>query len=401
MPILVKPTLACNFACDYCYEHTVRAEGVPLTDASRLKAALIEHMTKCRGTDVVFHGGEITILPRELLCELFELVYAAQSRTAVMTNAYAIDDGIIELFKRYKCGVGVSVDGPWPINSLRGKGTLEERKVQHELVMSNIRRMREAGLPVSIISVITKQHMSPQAIEQYTAWLYEMKAIGVTNGRMNLVEGLRDFTDEEAARFYTSMADVVLSDKDLMWKPFRDFVDILLGLGTGSCATSRCNYHCTQSALVIHGDGSVSNCLRSTLRSGIRPRQQVENIRPAILSMVPWEHGGCKDCRYFTVCGGLCPSEGLGGEWKNRSEFCGVFKPLWEHIEGKLRGLMPNIQLAIDTDEDNFDKRRCGNLGDFPFQRMLPQYNEEPSTWKRPRMRAAAGWEYVGRVDAP
>lgn len=397
MPILVKPTLECNFACDYCYEQPARAGVIPSLDMARLKASLVDQISGRRGTEIVFHGGEITTVRRRNLKDLFEFAYAIQGRTAIMTNAYAIDDDLIEMFRRYKCGVGVSIDGPWPINSLRGRGALEERKAQHDRVMDNIKRMRRADLPVSIISVITKNHMSSQATEQYTEWLYEMKGIGVTHGRMNLVEGMRDFSDEEAARFYVRMADVVLADQELMWKPVRDFVDILVGLGTGSCGTSRCNYHATQSAIVIHGDGSVTNCLRSALRQGMRPWDPgADNVRPSILAAVPQEYGGCKDCRYFTACGGLCPSEGLGGDWKNRSEFCGVFRPLWEHVEDKLRGLIPNIQLSIDAGEDTFDKRRCGGLGDYPFQRMLPQYNEDPSTWKSPRPRPA-GWEYLGK----
>lgn len=397
MPILVKPTLACNFKCDYCYEGPVRKTGIPGFSIQKVKAAIARESAKRPWVKVILHGGEITTLPRHELQELFEMCYAIQGSTSIMTNGYEIDDGLIEMFKQYKCGIGVSMDGPWPINSLRGRGTLEERKAQHEQVMNNIKRMRDADLPVSIISVISKNHTSSEAIKQYTKWLYEMKDLGIVSGRMNLVEGMRDFTDEEAAEFYTAMADVVLADPRLMWKPFRDYTDILLGLGTGSCSTSRCNYYCTQSAFVIHGDGSISNCLRSASKGDINPREEVENIRPSILAMVSQEHGGCKGCKYLTVCNGLCPGEGLGNEWKNRSEFCGVFKPLWEHIENKLRGLIPNIQLVLDIKEDTFDKRQSGSLGDYPFQKMLPQYSKEPSTWKQSCEKVPSGWEYVGK----
>jgi uncharacterized protein len=50
----------------------------------------------------------------------------------------------------------------------------------------------------------------------------------------------------------------------------------------------------------------------------------------------PQEFGGCNGCRYFAFCKGQCPGTALSGDWRNRSEYCALWKALFERIETRL-----------------------------------------------------------------
>ena len=40
----------------------------------------------------------------------------------------------------------------------------------------------------------------------------------------------------------------------------------------------------------------------------------------------------CKGCRYWDICGGGCPEEGLGGDWRRRTRFCEAIFDIYGYI---------------------------------------------------------------------
>jgi len=55
---------------------------------------------------------------------------------------YLIDQDFIEIFKKYKTSVGLSIDGPWPCNELRGIGSREDRKKQTEKILEIVKKYK-------------------------------------------------------------------------------------------------------------------------------------------------------------------------------------------------------------------------------------------------------------------
>ena len=47
----------------------------------------------------------------------------------------------------------------------------------------------------------------------------------------------------------------------------------------------------------------------------------------------PQEAGGCKGCRFFSMCKGHCPGTSLEGDWRFRTEHCQVWKKMFELAE--------------------------------------------------------------------
>ena len=379
--ILVKPTIACNFKCDYCYQSDIKCKETKI-DLEKIKLEMIKNL-KGSKRGPTFHGGEITTIPVGQFEELARCAHALCGGSQMQTNGFAISDAHIKIFKKFNVSVGVSIDGPIEVNAHRGVGTKEDREKQYAQVMENIRKMRNENIRVSIISVINDKHMGKENIELFKKWIVELFDMGVCHGRMNLRDQVEGYTVEQASEFYKELADFVLNNKLLMWSPFREMVDNLLGLSISSCKFVKCDLSATQSAIVIHGDGKISSCLRNSLDGEVPERQKknLDTIRDNILSQTPQEYGGCRGCRYYKVCYGGCPANGINGDWKNRDIHCTVIKNLYSHIEKKMIGILPNLNICLDLQEEIYDERRRGMIGDHPFAKMLPQYAVAPSSF--------------------
>lgn len=347
MSILVKPTMRCNSECEYCYEDELRkAEKFLDYDLDKVLQS-IEQAHKQFKTDICFHGGEILLLPKNDLEKLFKRAFELTGKTSIQTNGLLIDDDIIKLFKKHKTGVGLSIDGPDELNKGRWR---EENKQRTEKVIKNIYRMRYEKISVGLICVISKYNCLPAQRQKFKNFILEMKKIDCPSGRMNPVLGKGDFvpTIEQLKNFYFDMCDFTLSDPKLQWQPFRDIIDNLMGFRQSTCIYHQCDYFWTNSAHVVLGDGSIRNCMKTVLGHNVLQGQKPFKVRYEVLFDTPKEFGGCKDCRYWSICSGLCPSEGIDGDWRNKSVYCGVFYALYEKIEKIIRGLFPRIKLTTD-----------------------------------------------------
>jgi len=398
MPILLKPQLKCNMRCDYCYESNLRGcltkeDGFGYDLDKIIDEADKQH--KRNGGEIVLHGGEITMLSIPELEKLLSFSFEKTGRSSLQTNGITLTPEHLELFKKYKTSVGVSIDGPWPLNKFRIGGTMEHRKKKTELIMENIEKMIDELGPqnVSIISVISAFHGEETNLELYKGWIKYLRSRGVVSGRMNpiqlneTIEGNNaDISEDKILYFYKEMAELVFSDPAYMWLPFRDIVDNLLGLGTGTCTFTKCDLYNTAAAYVITGHGHITTCLHHSAEEGkiLTRSDSVVMDRTELLGQTPQEYNGCKGCRYWKICYGYCPTSAIDGDWRNRSVHCNLFKVLFELTEKKLKGLMPNINLITDQRGELYEERLRGGLGNRTFEAMLAPIL--PSSWR-------GGWQ--------
>ena len=181
--ILVKCELGCNFGCLYCYEGPIKpGEKKPEIDYEAVEAE-IERAYGIRPSTICLHGGEPTTLPKDKIERILKKGFEIAGKTSIQTNGYLIDDDHIELFKKYKTGVGLSVDGPWPLNEFRGKGDKKKRKRQTKKILKNLDKMKEAGIGVSVIAVIHKANGTGDRIEVMKRWVKELHDKGISGVR--------------------------------------------------------------------------------------------------------------------------------------------------------------------------------------------------------------------------
>lgn len=394
--------VACNINCVYCYEGNLRKEvqNEVKYDLNAIEKAMEERYGKDGSSAPNLHGGEALIISKLDVERLLKKMYELHGSSSVQTNGVLIDEEYIEMFKRYKTSVGISFDGPWPLNKLRVAGNGMSTKEATERTQQAIYRLHEAGISVGLIIVLHRANASPQYLPKLKEFVLEMSKMGI-GGRLNLciiddpiLKAKQELTEEEAADVYRDLARFVLVEHPelkMRWQPFRDIVDNLLGNGLGTCIFHPCSYYEADGERVIMGDGSLANCLKTAKSNYVylrEPETEKNHVREEILSQTPYEYGGCKGCRYWRVCYGVCPSEGIDGDWRNRSRFCKAYYGAYETVAQHLKALLPNIELVVDTEPTSDDwyqdyRERSGyGYRHDPFELMTQRGSSIPSSWK-------------------
>ena len=136
-------TLACCFSCKYCGSCGGEARKDELSTAECLRVAGELADLGCRRVSMI--GGEVFMRP-----DWEEIVSALTGRgirVCIITNGFIMSDGIIAALKRCRIeSVAVSLDGPEAVHdAFRHPGSMKE-------ALCAIDRLREAGIPVSVIS---------------------------------------------------------------------------------------------------------------------------------------------------------------------------------------------------------------------------------------------------------
>uniref|UniRef100_A0A6M3MEP1 Putative radical SAM superfamily protein n=1 Tax=viral metagenome TaxID=1070528 RepID=A0A6M3MEP1_9ZZZZ len=371
MPILLKMNLGCNFECNYCYEKPIKTNE-PIIDHKAVEETIRrlweegggkgedgepkkDKKGNYRGPTITLHGGEPTILPKEDIERYLKLAFELTGHSGIQTNGYLIDDDIIEMFRKYKTSVGVSIDGPWPLNEFRGIGTKAQRKKQTKRIMATIKKLRETKLPeeywrkdkdgqkiprylgVSVIAVIHKKNALGERREILKQWVKELDDAGIY-GRLNICctgNPEIDLTPLEAVDAYTDLCDFMLEKGLSRWSPFKDITNSLKGEDEVVCVFRNCDPFSTHSATSVLHDGSVGVCLRLYGDGKIYLRAEKEStIRSDVLRQTD-----CKDCPWWEHCYGGCSGLSKDWDWRNKDRYCEMYKALFVKISNALKAL--------------------------------------------------------------
>ncbi|HET8847057.1 MAG TPA: radical SAM protein [Ktedonobacteraceae bacterium] len=342
MTVELRPLgVACNIACHYCYQQPQRDAGNfrQTYDLERMKSATIKE-----GGPFTLFGGEPLLLPLPDLEELFRWGQAEYGRSGIQTNGVLLNDEHIRLFKTYNVDVGVSIDGPGELNDLRWHVSLERTRRNTESTITAIERLCREYRPPGLITTLHRLNATAEFLPRLQAWVRQLDALGVRSMRLHLMEveseHIRRYSlsDEENVRALLSFADLQAELTQLRFDVLDEMVQSLLGQDQRvSCVWQACDPYTTEAVHGVEGNGQSSNCGR-TNKDGIDflKAERAGYERYLALYQTPQEHGGCQGCRFFLMCKGQCPGTALQGDWRNRSELCGVWKAIFTHLENRL-----------------------------------------------------------------
>ncbi|HKG89132.1 MAG TPA: radical SAM protein [Nitrososphaeraceae archaeon] len=343
MTIELRPLgVKCNLRCGYCYQNPQRDAGnvVNSYDMNKMKLAI-----EREGGPFSLFGGEPLLIPEDDLEELWSWGFRKWGRNSVQTNGTLINDHHIQLFKKYNVRVGISIDGPGELNDLRWMGTLENTRAATNKTEKIIERLCKEGIPPSLIITLHRRNATQDKIPIMHEWIKYLENIGIRHVRLHIMEAENEFhrkmyslTIKENIEAFLSFAILQKQLKSLKFDIFEDMYNMLLGNDDqASCIWNACDPYTTRAVQGIEGNGQRSNCGRIN-KDGIdyvkSNREGFE--RYLALYSTPQEYGGCKDCRFFLMCKGQCPGTAIDGDWRNRTEYCEVWKTLYENIEEEM-----------------------------------------------------------------
>lgn len=292
--------------------------------------------------DFAVFGGEPLLAPIEHLEEVWKFGFERFHKNGLQTNGSLITPDHIELFKKYNVGVGISVDGPGPLNSLRSCGDYDSTLVATERTLDAITKLCREGMPPSIIVTIHKENASPFRIGALMNWLEGLQEIGVRFINLHNLEVEKGreqdaLSEEETIAAFLDLYEWSKTSK-LRVEPYCDIRALLTELSPHvSCVWNHCDPATTNAVQGVGPDGSRSNCGR-TNKDGVNwiKADTPGFERYILLHHTPQEFGGCKDCKYFAHCKGQCPGTAIDGDWRNRTRDCRMWYSLFERIEKDL-----------------------------------------------------------------
>jgi uncharacterized protein len=173
--------VACNLSCLYCYQNPQRDAGNVRAhyDLDRMKAAV-----KAEGGPFTLFGGEPLLLPLDDLENLWAWGLAEFERNSLQTNGTLVTEQHIELFKRYKVHVGISIDGPGPLNDLRWYGSVDRTREATQKSEAAIARLCQAGLTPSIIITLHRLNAIADALPVLLDWVSGLDRLGLRHSRL-------------------------------------------------------------------------------------------------------------------------------------------------------------------------------------------------------------------------
>jgi uncharacterized protein len=401
----IKAVLSCNLGCNGCYESEIFRENNNQPEPYDLDAIIKTTLAKTDG-HIGLHGGEALLMPVADLERMMQTAQNSGRSIGVQTNLSLLNDRHIELFKEYRMGVGVSLNGPADLNrdrsvvphsrSLPVLDDLAARTDEMtERIHRNIERLVEAKVPVSIICVLSKTNAGdPGKLKRLIAWANDLgERLGIWSIRFNPLHddyggGDIELSEQSAAAVYLRLCKETLGDPRRMWLPFREYVDNLWGLGCQPCWHGGCDVYQTAAVHAVLGDGSEGNCLR-TAKDGVAYLRDTQTIdmRGQVLKQTPYEDGGCKNCRHWRVCKGGCPSEGLDGDWRNRSRFCEMYFGTYEYLVQLHKAILPNFT-PVQEWTTNSEEELLASISNrkplvSPINPMLKEWSQMPSSWRQ------------------
>ena len=377
--ILLYFKVKCPVGCTYCFE---KPTDITDYDLGKMLEAL-ETIFNPNDT-ICLHGGEVCTLPINDLEFILRKVRKfltdrnVNSSISLQTSLYGFTNKHLNLFKKYNVSPGISVDGPSELNILRGPKDPDKNKEYQINLEKSLQMLKDNNFHCGHIAVLTKANVgTDEKLDKFIEWAITTNF----NGRMNPMfvplwsaSEIKDYalTPTELTNVWLKLADVCINNKNLMWNPFREFIDNLLGqFHLSPCIIARCDY-LTTTCKTIMGDGSLARCDRC-FQEGYYGRGSQRNfVRSSVLKDTE-----CDKCKFFEICGGGCPGEGENGDARHKTYYCESYYAVYEYLENKLRGLMPNITLSID--EQNYFKEY-----DQQNKRLNFTKNFGNGTWRTP-----------------
>ncbi len=112
--IVIAPTIACNFACPYCYESDLPPTKMEVSIQNKI-VDFIESFKGIDSVNLTWHGGEPLMAfeaMQNILTQVFDSKEINIGQHNLVTNGYLLDEETCMILKKYKLDyVQITIDG--------------------------------------------------------------------------------------------------------------------------------------------------------------------------------------------------------------------------------------------------------------------------------------------------
>lgn len=322
--LVIAPTLACNFACPYCYE--TAKSGIISKEVQDSLLEMIEDTAKHKyDVDITWYGGEPLIAKEVIfdfsrraieICEREGVRYGAY----IVTNGYLIDEDVISKMKEaHITGAQITVDGPPSIHNTR-RILKNSDEPTFDRIIHNVKLLMQNGITniairinvdktnvnhvEELLDILEREGVKDVVVNLGHVSAYTEACNGVTDSCMD--------TEEYAAQ--DSKYQKILHERGYQISGRYPFYPSI-----------KANYCCADhvSAYVIDPEGYMYKCWNDvgnqkravgnvcTIKDKMDDKMFAMNLE--YIMWGPFEHEKCRECDILPICMGGCPYKGITG----------------------------------------------------------------------------------------
>ena len=326
--LLVKPVGgACNLDCAYCF-YSSHEKGVMSRDVCERLVESYDALPFA-GKSVTLQGGEPLLAPRHV----FDAFESVPLERAVQTNGTLLTPELAERFRRANWLVGLSCDGPFPLNRGRGDEAVLEK------IVAAARMLEDFGVDYNLLAVVS----SFNAGRGREVYRFFRETFKTTFYQFIECTGPRHEIDAKAwGAFLCDVFDewIKADTHRISVRTFDSILSTLLrGFPTQCSFASTCRQY-----LVVEHDGGVYPCdfhVRKDLRLGNIMTDSWEKLlaSPVYAHFAAQKTAArdpaCDTCAFRRFCEGDCPRNRRAG----RSVLCDGWKSFFAHALPRLQAL--------------------------------------------------------------
>jgi len=307
--LIIAPTLACNFKCQYCFEEVKK--GSMSSETVDALINFVEDRAKTIKTfSCTWYGGEPLLrldLVEELsrafidICREYKIAYGS----GIMTNGYLLTKEVaLKLKDLSVTSIQISLDGPQKIHDQRRP--LANGKGSYEVILKNMVEMKDL-IDLNLRVNVDKTTQDEDIIELYNDLIEN-----------NLQDKIKLFFGnvEAANEVCINIAENCYDNKDFSKIEYAlHKIALDKGFSLEKIPSPLTSYCCAQSmnSYLIDPEGALYKCFNDvgiSERSCGNIKSSVDPFNPNLFNFLNWnpfKNQSCQDCSILPLCMGGCP----------------------------------------------------------------------------------------------
>ena len=362
--VYIDPTDRCNANCPYCYiPSKIRRQGTQMT-ADQLDTVLGKIQDHFKGSKkkpvIVFHAAE-PLLVKDILFKGIRK-YHRKMRFGIQTNALLLEKEDVEFIKKYRVGIGISLDAPTSAVNNRSrvsrKGEGNFKKAVQALEWFD----GYEGLNV----ICTVNTYNVNRLADHVRFLHAKGVPMVLLNPVRLTQKRSDKVKPDDKIYAQNLIKAVDTAMELTKKTKRqivigNFANVLLAIISPTARRMMCDISpCGggRTFLTITADGAMVPCgefigfkefsggnIFTTSIAKAMESKPFRKIRSRMVENID----ECDTCDFRHICGSPCPAEMYArGNINKKAVFCDFYKEIIVHAFKMIAG--DNVQYLLRDD---------------------------------------------------
>lgn len=320
LKLTVCPTLACNFACPYCFE-THRSGRMSQETAAQVVKFAKDNMKLfgLKRLDVTWFGGEPLLAPdivERLSRQFIDLCdeLSAEYQAGIITNGWFLTEENFRLLERSKVNrIQITLDGPTPetndhLRREKGGGSSFKR------IMENIKKLYPYAVASNSLRVTIRCNVNRDNVSSFEELKGKIEAMSAQTGVDMVAHASRMDIDKpakslEIAQKEMAMAEYAASQtpEDLLkrWGP--PFYRRIYCMAQSVCSFAIDElgnlYKCWEA---IGKDDLAFGNVKNFRYAG-EPDENIGAMDAYYETLFPEYDKECMECKFFPLCLGGCP----------------------------------------------------------------------------------------------